>query len=210
MLKHIWICAACFVGSSLAAETIGSIEFQFPPSNNEWRIFVDDSIIENGLFSDDDDDEDFEISADYQWGTPLDDEDDFDYEPSRFKLFTHREGDALELFIAYQDNSPEGDEDDDSEIDTLETIQKELDESLNKYLPNHRLIIHSVTDNRTDGFVEWELNDGIQDIMHGYTRFIMKKTGDDVGSITMLGYLTTSVRSEYNRALWTNALNQAR
>lgn len=209
MLKHIWICAACFVGSSLAAETIGSVEFQFPPSNNEWRIFVDDSIIENSAFFDDDDDEEFEISADYQWGTPLDDEDELESVPSRFKLFTHREGEALEIFIAYQDNSPDWDEEDD-EVDTLEAAQKGLDESINKYLPNHRMILHSLTDRGEDGLVEWELNDGIQDIMHGFTRIFATKVGGDLESLTILGYLTTSPRSEYNKALWTNALNQAR
>jgi hypothetical protein len=219
MLKHIWLCTACLLGSSLAAETIGNVEFQFPPSNYEWRVLVDDSILENAtLFDGDDDDfyeddeDDFVSSTDYQWGTPLDDEDDDDFvgEKSRFKMFTHREGDALEIFVAYQDNDPMDEDDEDDKLDTLESVQEELNHSINRYLPNHKFIIHSVIDTDEDGFAEWELNDGIQDIMHGFTRVIKTKVDGEMKSLTVLGYLTTSVRSEYNRSVWTNALNQAR
>lgn len=207
MLKHVWLCAASLLGGPLMAETVGNIEFEFPPSNYEWRLFADDSTFENSFM--DDDDDDFDLPPDYQWGTSLDndEEDSLDARPNA-KIFTHREGDALEIFIAYQDNSPDYDEDD--ELDTLESIQMEIDQGLNQFLPNHQFILRSLVDTQEEGFADWELNDGIQDIMHGYTR-IFKINGDEGASrFIILGYLTTALQTEHNRLVWTNVLNQAR
>lgn len=207
MLKHVWLCAVCLLGGPLVAETVGNVEFQFPPSNYEWRLFADDSSFENNFM---DDDEDFDLPSDYQWGTPLDDdkEDSLDVRPN-VKLFTHREGDALEIFVAYQDNDPDCDDEED-EVDTLESVQMEIDQELNQLLPNHRLILRSLVDNKEDGFADWELNDGTQDIMHGYTRIFRIKGADGVERFIMLGYLTTALQTEHNRSVWTNVLNQAR
>lgn len=205
MLKHIWLCAACLLGGPLAAEAVGNVELQFPPSNYEWRLFADDSILGSSFF---DDEDDFDVPPDYQWGTPLDDEEeDCDAKPN-FKMFTHREGDALEIFVAYS-SDPDCDEEDD-EVETLEIAQMEIDQILSQFLPNHRVILRSVVSDKESGFVDWELNDGMQDIMHGYSRIFKAKRDDGVERLIVLGYLTTAIQTEHNRSVWTNVLNQAR
>jgi hypothetical protein len=200
------------MGSSLTAEIIGNIEFQFPPSNNEWKILLDDSILEKIPSFEDIDEEDFQLRSDYQWGEPLSNEDVEDVlvsQPSRFKTFTHREGDALEFFVAYQDNNPEWDEEDDK-IDSIESAQKNLDEWINAYMPNHKFVLNSLLDSDDESFGEWELNDGTQDIMHGYTRILKARVNGEVKSVTLLGYLSTALLTEHNRSLWTNMLNEAK
>lgn len=192
MLKTLSIYATCLLSLPLAAETIGNVEFQFPPSNFEWKLLADD----HNRFCDDDGKEEFSI----------DEDEDFPCENEQiFKFFTHREGDALELFIATQMPDTAEDDDEDDEPDTLFSLQKRLDETLNQYFPNHKLILLNVTNNCDEGFAEWELNDGAQDVMHGYSRAFKKN-----GSLTVLCYLTTAVRTESNRFLWTQVLDQVK
>lgn len=184
MLKNIWICAVCFAAAHLSAESIGTVEFQFPPSNYDWKIFMDNMSLQN-LFSPYESDEEA-------------------CEASYLKLFTHREGDSLEIFVAMQSPNNE-DIDDDNEIDTLASAQEELGKSLNQYLPNLRFNILDLKDFGDDGFVEYELHDGSIDVMHGYARYFLKES-----SWTFLLYLSTALQTEHNRILWTQVLNDAR
>ncbi len=173
------ICTACLLGSALSAESIGDVEFQFPPSNYEWKLFID-----------------HDFYSEFRK-----DEEEFSEESEALvKIFTHREGDALELFVAaqFQNN------DEEDELDTLMSAQKEIDESLNCFLPNHHWQLLSFEESKEEGFCEWELNDAFLDLVHGYSRVLQKD-----GITTVLFYLTTAVRTEYNRVIWSNILKQA-
>lgn len=191
MLKYLWIYAACLWGMQLSAETVGNIEFQFPPSNYDWKILVDSQFYNDALFSREEDD----FLGD-------EDDDEFFEENNHFKFFTHREGDALEILIVLQ--TPVDEDDEDEEIDTLFTAQKKIDKWLNRYLPNHRLDLLNWEELKENGFVDWELNDGQLDLMHGYVRHFKKD--DDT---CILFYLTTGLRTEYSRAIWIQTLNNA-
>ena len=181
------IFAVSLLATRLGAETIGNVEFQFPPSIHEWKFFVDDRFYsqifagEEG-FSEDEKEE----------TSPL------------VKVFTHREGDALEIFCAMQVAADEEDEEDTDE-ETLASIQQDLNEHLNRLFPHHRVTLLSLTEWKDDGFCEWELHDGSVDLMHGYTRGFKKDN-----TFVVLSYLTTAARTEYNQALWTNVLNEAK
>lgn len=184
MFKYAWVFAACLWGAQLPAETIGNVEFQFPPSNYDWKLFMDENFFQ------------VHLSPDESVGEGLEE----DCEDCLVKLFTHREGDALELFMALQ--LTDEDEDDD---DTLLAVQKQLDESFNQYFPNHRLSLLQLTEMKGEGFMEWELRDLDCDLLHGYGRGLKKD-----GKSTSLFYFTTALRTEHNRALWTQVLNDAR
>jgi len=196
------------LAGTLVGETIGNLEFDFPPSKYEWKLLLDSNTFD---FSDDDDDDDDDFSSsDYQWGQPVDASgEDLDAESPSLKVFTHREGDALEIFVALIDTDPEADDDDEEEPDTLEEIQAQIDEALNEHFPNHRMILISATETDDGGSAEWELSDGTNNLMHGYTRYFEIKKGGDLEALAFLSYLTTAEHSEYNRSLWTNVLNQA-
>ncbi len=184
MLKTLWIYIACLWGVHLAAETIGDVEFQFPPSNYDWNLFVDDQFFK-------------------EW--PSDDEGDLSLDKTLLKLFTHREGDALELFIAIQSPKEEDDDDEEDEFNSLEATQEFLDTYLNLYLPNHKLVLSDWNNLAAEGFVSIELRDSQNDLMHGYLRSVEKNYVN-----TCLLFLTTAIRTESNRALWTQTLLQAR
>ncbi|HSX11765.1 MAG TPA: hypothetical protein VLF94_08630 [Chlamydiales bacterium] len=182
MFKRIWISAASLMASPLLALTIQNVEIPFPPSNYEWKLLAD------------------EKTLDFSFMMPECDPD------NSFKVFTHREGDALEIFIAAVFNDT--DDTDEAEEETLETSQKLIDETINQYLPNHRLIANKVAEDDNGGFAEWEWNDGDQDVMHGFTR-VMESQNEGGRKVVVLGYSTTALKSEYNRTLWTDVLNQA-
>lgn len=224
MMKHIWMCAACLLGSSLTAETIGNVEFQFPPSNYEWKLLIDDSSLDQfiGSYVDDDFDDDEDDDLAYKWGTDDDDDDDYDDEEDfddeeesfsqfLYKVFTHREGDALEIFVAHQsfDSDDDFDDLDKGNFYNLETAQEDLNTTINRLFPNHKVILHAIEDHQTGAYVEWELNDGTQDLMHGYTRVIFVNE-NGVPRVTSLSYFTTASATEYNHHVWTNVLNQIR
>ena len=204
MMKSFWIWAACLSVSPLLSETIGDVAFQFPPSNYEWRLLFSSDSFGNLFAEEEDEDEDFELYPDtFEWGETEND-------VSLAKLFTHREGDALELFAAMQYVIDNDDIDENEEgLDTLERAQKEVDQLLHSVLPNHRIVFLNFQDGENEGLIEWALNDGLQNLMHGYSRFFTQTEADGQKMVTLLGYLTTAVRTEYNRSLWTQVLSQA-
>lgn len=186
MLKYAWVFAACLWGAQLPAETIGNVEFQFPPSQYEWKLLMDENFFKIHLADDEILGEGLEEDAD-------------DY---NMKMFTHREGDALEIFLAFHIGDAD---EDDGEEDTLLSAQKDLDAGFNQFFPNHRMSLIQLTDMNGEGFVEWEFTDQLSDLSHGYGRCMKKE-----GKTTLLFYSTTALRTEQNKALWTQVLNDAR
>lgn len=209
-MKHILMCATCFFGAPLVAETIGNVEFHFPPSNYEWKLLIDESLFNDYFEAAQSNFEDEEDLVNQEEGVvyEVDDEEEGSAAEHYFKIMTHREGDALELFAAVQTFDPSDDETDE-EFDTLESSREKLDKTFNQFFPNHKLILHAFEDDVTGGYADWELSDGDQDIMHGYTRII---TVNENGAprTTILSYFTTANATEYNRHMWTEVLNQVR
>jgi hypothetical protein len=206
MIKRAWLWAACLAASPLLSETIGDVEFQFPPSNYEWRLLIDNDCFGN-LFVDD---EDFDEDESYEDVFEGDEGEETDLEAliPKMQFYTHREGDALELFVAMQVSIGE-DEEDEDDATTLMQAQKEIDKFVNRFLPNHQFVLIKLEEKETEGFMEWVFSDGLQDLMHGYTRGFAK-TADGKKTFTALGYSTTAIRTEHNRMLWTQLLNQAK
>ena len=168
------------MGSSLFSETLANYAFEFPPSNYEWKLLMDqDSFLaeieEEGVEEDTD--------------API------------FKIFTHREGDALEVFGAFS-MAKEADEIEKVELESAEFVQNQLNDHLGKVFPHHKPLILNLQDSDKESFVEWEWNDGLQDIVHGYSRVL--KLGSDVATFS---YFTTAAKNECNRHIWTQVLN---
>jgi len=194
MMKQIWMYAVCLLGAPLAAETIGNVEFQFPPSRYEWKLLLDEQTLN-----------DFVSFVDEDESEPYSENEEALEENLNLKIFTHREGDALELFIAMQ----AVDYDFENDVETLNIIQSEVDVALNQFFPNHKFIVHAYSENRDGGFIEWEINDGIQDIMHGYSRGLFVNE-NGVPRVTTLCYFTTARTTEHNRIMWAEMLSQVR
>jgi len=164
------------------SETVGNVEFQLPPSNYEWRVFMED--------------------------TPL-------------KIFTHREGDALEIFSAISVPTVEPDEEaspenmagltpvkqlfnmDGSQASSFQFVQQSLNR-LGFLFPNHKLVLLNLEESDDNCLFGWECYDGVQDILHGYVRAFRTTEG-----IAVLHYITTAPYSETNRVMWTRILNRA-
>lgn len=196
MIKHLWISAACLLASPLLADASGSVEIKFPPSNYEWRLLLDsDSLYDS--YKEYDDGEDLSEKTE---------EEDLHVEGT-FKIFTHREGDALELFSTFVVDEPEDDEDE--ETDALEAAQQRIDKALNQFFPNHRFILNMLSDDEESGFAAWEFHDGTQDLLHGFTRSFQHTIGEE-NKIVVLSYMTTAAKTECSRMVWTEVLNQAR
>lgn len=186
MLKYAWVFAACLLGTQMSAENIGNVEFQFPPSNYEWRLLMDENFFQ------------VHLADDEVLGEGLEE----DYEDYKMKIFTHREGDALELFVALEVTT---DEEADGEESTLASAQKNLDEVFNQYFPHHRISLLQLTDMNGEGFAEWELTDSNYELFHCYARGLKKE-----GKTAALVYFTTALRTEHNKALWTQVLSDAK
>lgn len=220
-MNRLWITLSSLIMAPLCAETVGNLNFQFPPSNYEWRLLIDNTIIEATLeeaFHTDD-----ENSSE---SNNIEDQEEEIGEKVDFKIFTHREGDALELFIATSisnkdlsievdqlplsetifANDPEFADPEESrkpEESSVHFLQRTLDQFFVR-LPNHRLIILNIQETKDDCFFAWECNDSNQDILHGYCRCFKTKNGQAI-----LNYITTAQLSEQNSAIWSNVLHQA-
>jgi hypothetical protein len=109
-------------------------------------------------------------------------------EHEKLKIYTHREGDALELFALASAPSDE-------------EIEWEREEMIKALFPNHR---HAYKTGELCGLTEWEFHDGKVDLMHGLAREI-----DEGEKTYLLFYLTTALKSEINTHLWAQILNQA-
>lgn len=215
MMKRM-LSAFLLLGSLLSAETFENLTWEFPPSNFEWKLFMDETSIKNMFSAQDTEDQDFaeEIAADLDESFPSDTPAKVEITRStdsasvmdqiHFRMFFHREGDALEIFTVQQLLS-DGDDDEDDEMDTLETAQLAINGVFEKFFPNHKIHLLSGTENGKEGFCDWELTDGTQDLMHGYAKGIEHTDGK---KITILSYMTTALRTEHNQMLWTNLLNQ--
>lgn len=174
MFKQLCMSAACFAASPLLALTVRNVEVPLPPSNYEWRQLTDNTTLSNAFL-------------------PL--PDDLPDEENGYQVFTHREGDALELFtVAYYTDTDEND------LDTMQEVQG----LLKLCFPNHRLIVTAVSEEGKTA--EWEYNDGHLDLMHGFTGIITGEKGRNI----ILSYSTTAQKGECNRFTWQQVLTQAR
>ncbi|MBU6384050.1 MAG: hypothetical protein KGQ49_05425 [Verrucomicrobia bacterium] len=180
MFKYVTIFAACLLGSQLSADIIGDVEVQFPPSNYEWQVLIDQDYVK-----------------DLVPYCPTE-------EMGQFQVLTHREGDAFEIFIALQAPVDEEEDEEDCESESLACCQQEINEQLNRYLPNHQFVLLNLNDSNNEGTLEYALYDRSVDLMHGYARHFQKD-----GTSIFLLYQTTALASEYNKAIWTRVLNEA-
>src|SRR5277367_1222131 len=142
-MRKFYFIIACMFCAGLAAGTTGSVEFHFPPSADDWILLTDTSAYcppEKG-----------------------------DEMPFNVKIYTHKAGDALEFFIMAS-TFDEDDEDEDTEdepFQTAEYAQLFINDLLRVYFPNHRIAIANLKETSNEGFLEWELNDGVQQVFHG-------------------------------------------
>jgi hypothetical protein len=185
-MRTICLTLASIFASSLAAETIENVEFQFPPSIHEWVLLTDTSTF----------DEEEEVSC-------------------YARIYTHKAGNALEFFTtAYSphetfDDENDGDNDDfDQALQNIYTApglaQTFMNDLIMPYFPNHRISLTQATDTDEEAFLEWEIDDGFQSIVHGLSR-VLKREGNEV----LLSYMTTASKDEQNTALWKETLGQA-
>lgn len=185
-MKNIWIYLAALAASPLVAEKIDNVEIQFPSSNYEWKLLLDFN--QNSFSGAVEEEEGDDISLESMSALPS------------VKIYTHREGDALETFSI----SWIKEEEEESENETLETIQKQIRDRLGLFFKNHTVKILACEELDTECFAEWELNDGTQDLLHGYVRGFKSEE-----KCVVLSYMTTAPHSDQNRALWISTLNQA-
>lgn len=187
MKKKFWIMIFCLICSFTFAETIGNVEVAFPPSYNDWVVLFEHHNI------DEDNGKEQQVS-----------------------ILTHREGDALEVFVVLSTNDSqiyyrnkgvwEWEEDEyEEEKDTKESIQNEINEMICQFFPNHSYQITTFIDEKDHGFCEWELNDGKVDIMHGVSRHLETEK-----CMNVFGYFSTSEKTEANTALWHHIINNAK
>ena len=187
-MRQIALFIACLIGAPLLAETVQNIEFQFPPSQHEWRLLT---------------------QIDQQTLTDLEDqerEDPIEEEESPIDLirvYTHREGDALETLSVVL-MTDDGEEEEKEEETLAAYIQKSLNLTFGPWLPNHKFVIEPLVESENDLLAAWELNDGIQPVVHGYIRLLSNDN-----KVAALQYMTTAQKKEMNHSIWTSVLLQA-
>lgn len=172
----------------LCAHTIGNLEFELPPSQHEWTLFMNQATLTKLM--------------------EMGEGEEVEPIKERFQLYTHREGDALEILcVAHIEEAQPMSlqemmaDDIGSEESTHIGMQKMYDK-LFAVFPNHRLVITDCQETENELFSAWELSDGATDVMHGYSRGFKSEKG-----VTVFTYMTTVVQNETNRSLWTSALN---
>lgn len=188
-MKHLWISLASLMALPLCAETSGRISYELPPSHHEWKLLIDDQVFANSF--------------------GLDGEDD---KPGTFQIFTHREGDALEvLFHIDLEQDEEGVSMDEilfsNSLSDSDAPNALLEEKLNRLgflFPNHRTVPLDL-EKKEDGYLfSWIWEDGNLDLAHGVTRVIKTNQG-----ISILQYFTTAAWNEQNLEKWIRVLDQA-
>ena len=142
-MRRLCFMFACLFGSSLLAETTGTVEFQFPPSAYDWVLLTD--------------------TTQYPASDNV-------VLPFQMKIYTHKVGDVLEFFSVVSMDTPADEEDDEDEMETAEFTQSVINQMLAGYFPNHKIAILNQVDNDETAFIEWEMNDGVQPILYGLAR----------------------------------------
>lgn len=173
---------ACLFGSALSAETIGDVDFQFPPSPYNWVLLTDTSTY-----------------------PPLEGGEKI---PLHIKMYTHKVGDVLEFFSAttlFDEEAEEEESEETEQFHTSEFAQLFINDLLGNYFPNHRISITNISEEKDAGFLEWEIDDGVQLIFHGVCRYMRVNQKDYI-----LNYTTMGSKTPQNIALWIDTLNQAK
>lgn len=169
----------------LIAETIGNVQFQFPPSSSEWRLLT---TLDNGSVLDFDNDEEREGANESEKETK-----------AVLAVYTHREGDAFEILAIIEEETGENET-----MLPADEAQAHIEKTFGKYLPNHRILLTALIESENHSLIEWELNDGTHDLLHGYLRRFMTP-----GKKTILQYATSAQKTDLNRSIWTTTLVQA-
>jgi len=180
-MRKLGFIVLCLFSGAIAAETIGNVEFEFPPSPYEWVLFTDTSTYSNP--------EPITVKMyTHKVGNTL-------------EFFS-----ATTLFDEEGDVDEEDDLDDDAEpFPTSEFAQRFINDLFGGYFPNHRISISNLTETNDEGLLEWEMSDGVQMIFHGICRY-MRVNQKDV----ILSYATISPKTAENSAIWIDTLNRAR
>ncbi|HEX2582524.1 MAG TPA: hypothetical protein VHL30_00210 [Chlamydiales bacterium] len=179
-MRKFYFIIACIFGGALTAETIGNVEFEFPPSTSDWVLLTDSNAY---------------CPVEENSGDTI-----------QIKIYTHKVGDALEFFtVANILEQEEEEETEEEKFQTAEYAQRFVNDLLAAYFPNHRIAFTAFTEDENDGFLEWELNDGMQQIFYGLCRSLKVKEGAIV-----LSYMTTASKTLENSAVWREALYQAK
>lgn len=221
-MKPLWIFACCALSSCLFGKTsvtfhpsekiTQTVEVELPPSNYEWELCVNYT---PSIQSDE--------GKDTYPSSIQNDEDEGDEGIAdnllSLQCFTHREGDALEVFaitallpIKEEPDSPNPESVNKTENESVDEFFKDLAEAigqsvadrLRQIFPNHNIQSNFLESNETHELFEWELRDHQSDLMHGYSRLIKTDSSNIV-----VCYHTTELKTECNRATWLNVLNQA-
>jgi hypothetical protein len=172
-----WFLLASSMILPLCAQTTGNINYELPPSHHEWRLLLDNNTL-NATFA-------------------IDGEDSVD-STSMLQIFTHREGDALEiLFFAQTDIK------DEQPLNVNSFIENDFG-AMGFSLPNHRLSLVNLENLEDRDIVTYVWEDGVVDLMHGV--ICLLKTQN---KMSMLHYATTAPISEENIQKWTAVLSQA-
>lgn len=200
-MKRLVIAAVALLTSPLLAETVGKIDFQLPPSNYEWKALISSNnpVLIKAI------EEDGELDTD---GTQTDG-----------SLFVHREGDALEVFVA-TDYTVVPDEEDmrnpkvsvakwlfnngDHTKTPQEVVQGELN-GIGFFFENYKFHVTEITASSDDElFFGWDFCDGQNDLVHGYCRAFRT-----TGGFAVLHYATTAAETQQNLDTWGKVLTQA-
>lgn len=182
MFKQLCLFATCLLGLPLFSETIQNVQFEFAPSESQWTQFViaDSTVVD-----------------------PANPNSLFE-----MKMFTHQEGENTEMFIACYTTTDALSDEEEEEDHTLETIQSDLNLFVDQYLPNHKVTIKEFKETDTEGFLAWEVSDGLRSVLHGYTRGFSQDA--KANTFAILTYATTASATEENKILWTSVLEKAK
>lgn len=173
----------------LLAERVGPVEFQFPSAHYEWKELINTDNLPK--------DEDYDLDAEGEEVLDV-----------SIKTYTHREGDALELFIASSFILNSGAPSVGAPLTDYFPESNDLFEfigALKELTPSHQLALVHAQETSDGYFIIWECNDGETDLLHGYIRTIKTKDG-----VAILQYITTALATEQNLLLWTKVLADAK
>ncbi len=107
-------------------------------------------------------------------------------------VFAPKEGDGLELFILRQSRLDLGLDSSNPEQQFIDDLVQDYQEDVAGYGSTESIVI------------EW-MSEEPEGPLHGYSRMLTQ--GD---SIVFLCYLTTAAQTKHDRALWTNAIGEAK
>jgi hypothetical protein len=145
-MRKFCLILACLFSGALAAETIGNVEFEFPPSTYNWVLLTDTSAYSSP-----------EPIAVKMYTHKVGNNLEF------FSATAMFDTEAEMVEEEYQDAEP---------FHTSEFAQLFINDLFGGYFPNHRISITNLSETNDAGLLEWEMSDGVQVIFHGICRYM--------------------------------------